>query len=77
MCTVTIIKLINGKGKCEISNNRTLYVSRCNGAYDLTLHRSTASGRGTINTTLCEDKKRLTTINKYAAEFGVRFAEVT
>ena len=68
MKTVT---LKNGFAKVEIGNNRSLVVIQYNGLYDLKIedynHRLLMIG------TLYENAKRISTINKYAKEYGIEF----
>lgn len=69
------IKLKNGKARVEIKDNVFLSVYKSNNLYDLTMQRPTEKGRGTIFHTICEDKKRISTINKYAKKYEIQFEE--
>ena len=65
------VTLNNGFAKVDVSNNRVLEVVYHNGMYDLIIKGY--EGKCTAIGTICENKKRLSTINKYAKEYGVQF----
>lgn len=63
------VKVINGFGKAKLEN-KELYVSQFNGEYTLTVKGFTH--KSAVTNELCA-AKRLSTINKYAAAYGVEF----
>lgn len=68
-----IVKVKNNYAQAIINNKQKLNVSRYNGKWDLTLYDY--SNKFLITVDICEDKSRLSTINKHAAKYGVQFTE--
>lgn len=68
-----IVKVKNNYAKAIINDKQNLILTRYNGKWDLSLYDY--SNKFLITVDLCEDKSRLSTINKYAAKYGVQFIE--
>lgn len=68
-----IVKIKNDYAQAIINNKQKLSLSRYNGKWDLSLYDY--SNKFLIIVDLCKDKSRLSTINKYAAKYGVQFTE--
>ena len=70
---------INGKTGVDLDNNRSLtlfvYYKTYTCFYDLQLsdYSNLKNGYGLECQILCEGEKSLSTINKYATKYGVRF----
>lgn len=67
--TVTIKK---GLAEVRIDNNRILCCLCINSKWDLFIRGNGVDPESYI----CENKTRLSTINKYAAKYGVQFVQV-
>ena len=65
------VKMHNGFASAEIKKGVWLSCSLYQGAY--TLSYKCESGAYIYHNDICENKKRLSTINKFAAEYGVEF----
>lgn len=65
------VKLENGFAKVEVSNNKKLIVSFYNGTYDLTVH--SYNHKNLMIGEICMGVKRISTINKYAQNYGIEF----
>lgn len=68
-----IVKFKNNYAEAIINNKQKLFLSRYNGKWDLTLYDY--SNKFLLTVDICKDKSRLSTINKYAAKYGVQFIE--
>ena len=67
------IKLINGFAKVQLEDKKYLLVLHYKDGYSLEIRDYT--GKYVETDWLCEDVKRLSTINKYAEKYGVEFVE--
>ena len=68
-----IVAIKNNYAKAIINDKQDLILTRYNGKWDLTLYDY--SDKFLIIVDICEDKSRLSTINKHAAKYGVQFTE--
>ena len=65
----------NGFAEVEIDRNTKLVCSFINGKWDLKL-QGYGIGIAMVQAYICEEKSRLSTINKYAAKYGVQFVQL-
>jgi len=65
------VRLKNGFAKVEVKNNRYLICVCYNGAYDLKIEGY--NSKMLMTGLLYENAKRISTINKYANDYGVEF----